>query len=136
MPLVLFGIVFIWTPPHFWSLALWAQRRLPARRRADAAGGGRARRETRRQIMLYTLVLVPLIAGALLRSGFSGLPYGVAATVLGAGVSAARLSGAARSAGHDGRQPDRDAPAKAAFKYSILYLFALFGALALDRLIG
>ena len=41
VPLVLFGIVFIWTPPHFWSLALWANDDYRQRRRADAAGGGR-----------------------------------------------------------------------------------------------
>ena len=83
LPLMLFAIIFFWTPPHFWALSLFAQRRLPARRRADAAGGGR-RAETRRQMLLYTLVLLPLSLAPWLL-GFSGPVYGLAALVLGVG---------------------------------------------------
>jgi protoheme IX farnesyltransferase len=134
VPLVLFGIVFIWTPPHFWSLALWANddyRRAGVPMLPVVSGA----KETRRQIMLYTLVLVPLSLVPFFM-GFSGLPYGVAATLLGLvfllrvyRVTADRQDAA-------GNSLTGDAPAKAAFKYSIYYLFALFGALALDRLVG
>src|SRR6202140_1745162 len=59
IPLVLFAIIFVWTPPHFWSLALFANddyRRAKVPMLPVVAGG----RETRRQIVIYTLVLVPL----------------------------------------------------------------------------
>jgi protoheme IX farnesyltransferase len=114
VPLLLFAIVFVWTPPHFWSLALFANadyRRAGVPMLPVVAGA----RATRRQIVLYTLVLVPLSLAPWL-IGFSGLVYGLAAIML---VSLTN-----------------DAPARAAFKYSILYLFALFAALAVDRLAG
>ncbi len=134
IPLVLFGIIFIWTPPHFWSLALWANDDY---RRADVpmlpvvAGA----RETRRQIVIYTLVLVPLTLVPWF-VGFSGLVYAAAAAALGAGflVSVWRVATDRQDA--TGVSLTNDAPARAAFKYSILYLFALFGALAADRLVG
>ncbi len=59
VPLILFAIVFFWTPPHFWSLALWANddyRRANVPMLPVVAGA----KETRRQIVLYTLLLVPL----------------------------------------------------------------------------
>jgi protoheme IX farnesyltransferase len=134
VPLVLFGIVFIWTPPHFWSLALWANddyRKAGVPMLPVVAGA----RETRRQIMLYTLVLVPLTLAPFFM-GFSGLPYCVAATALGLLFLLRVYRVTADEQDHEGRSLTGDAPAKAAFKYSIYYLFALFGALALDRLVG
>jgi protoheme IX farnesyltransferase len=134
VPLLLFAIIFFWTPPHFWSLALWANadyERAGVPMLPVTAGA----RETRRQIMLYTLLLVPVSLAPWL-VGFTGPLYGAVALVLGAGflVSAWRVlrdrqdpAGVSRTA---------DAPAKAAFRYSILYLFLLFGALAADRMIG
>jgi heme o synthase len=134
VPLVLFGIVFIWTPPHFWSLALWANddyRRAGVPMLPVVSGA----RETRRQILLYTIVMVPLTLMPVFM-GFSGLSYGIAASVLGLvflqkvyGVMTDRQDSA-------GNSLSGDIPAKAAFKYSIYYLFALFGALAFDRLVG
>jgi heme o synthase len=92
-------------------------------------------RETRRQILLYTIVMVPLTLMPVFM-GFSGLSYGIAASVLGLvflqkvyGVMTDRQDSA-------GNSLSGDIPAKAAFKYSIYYLFALFGALAFDRLVG
>jgi protoheme IX farnesyltransferase len=134
VPLVLFGIVFIWTPPHFWSLALWANedyRKAGVPMLPVVAGA----RETRRQIMLYTLVLVPLTLAPCFM-GFSGLPYCVAATALGLVFLLRVYRVLTDDQDQDGRSLTGDAPAKAAFKYSIYYLFALFGALALDRLAG
>ncbi len=134
IPLVLFGIIFIWTPPHFWSLALWANddyRRAGVPMLPVVAGA----RTTRRQIVLYTLALVPLTLVPWWL-GFSGPIYGLTALVLGLGflVSVARVATDRQDA--TGVSLTNDAPARAAFKFSILYLFVLFGALAVDRLVG
>jgi protoheme IX farnesyltransferase len=134
VPLILFLIIFLWTPPHFWTLALWAN--------ADYARVGvpmlpvvAGARATRKQIMIYTVLLV---AGSLLpwAVGFSGPIYALSALVLGLGfmLSAWRVLRDRQDA--TGVSLTKDAPAKAAFKYSILYLFVLFGALAVDRLVG
>jgi len=134
VPLVLFAIVFFWTPPHFWSLALFANadyQRAGVPMLPVVAGA----KETRRQIVIYTLLLVPLSLLPWL-IGFSGLVYGLAAIVLDAGflVSVWRVATDRQDA--SGVSLTADAPAKAAFKYSILYLFALFAALAVDRMAG
>ena len=134
VPLVLFGIIFIWTPPHFWSLALWANedyRRAGVPMLPVVAGA----KETRRQILLYTIVLVPLTSVPYLM-GFSGLPYGITAGLLGL-VFLERVFRVItdRQDAH-GNSLTGDVPAKAAFKYSVLYLFVLFGALAVDHFVG
>jgi len=114
-------IVFLWTPPHFWSLAL--------RRREDYARAGipmlpvtHGEAETRRQILLYTLVLVPVTL-ALVPLGVAGWVYGVPAAVLGA----AFIRGAWRLA----RSPS-DSAAMGLFRFSIFYLFALYALLTVD----
>ena len=134
VPLVLFAIVFFWTPPHFWSLALWANedyRRAGVPMLPVTAGAG----ETRRQILLYTLVLVPvsLIPWAI---GFSGRIYALTALLLGIGflVHAWRVLRDRQDS--TGVSLTNDAPAKAAFRFSIVYLFVLFAALPIDRLVG
>ena len=134
VPLVLFAIVFFWTPPHFWSLALFANsdyQRAGVPMLPVIAGA----KETRRQIVIYTLLLVPLSLAPWLM-GFSGDIYAAAALALGIGflVSVWRVAFDRQDA--TGVSLTGDAPAKAAFKYSILYLFALFAALAVDRLAG
>jgi protoheme IX farnesyltransferase len=134
VPLVLFAIVFFWTPPHFWSLALFANadyQRAGVPMLPVVAGA----KETRRQIVLYTLLLLPLSLAPWL-IGFSGRVYGLAALVLGVGflVSVWRVASDRQDA--SGISLTNDAPARMAFKYSILYLFGLFAALAVDRLAG
>jgi heme o synthase len=134
LPLVLFAIVFFWTPPHFWSLALFANsdyQRAGVPMLPVVAGA----RETRRQIVIYTLLLVPLSLLPWL-IGFSGLVYGVAALVLDAGFIVSVWRVAMDRQDDSGVSLTNDAPAKVAFKYSILYLFVLFAALAVDRLVG
>jgi protoheme IX farnesyltransferase len=131
MPLLLFAIVFAWTPPHFWSLSLWAHGdyvRAGVPMLPVVAGA----RETRRQILLYSVLLVGLsvLPWAL---GYAGTFYGIAAIALGAGF----LDRAWRVL-RDRQDPrgvslSGDAPARAAFSFSITYLFALFGALAVDH---
>jgi heme o synthase len=123
-PVLLFLIIFFWTPPHFWALALY--------RADDYARAGipmlpvvAGDVTTRRQILLYTLILVPLgIAPWLL--GYTGVLYGV--TAVGAGAIMIVL----------GWQVLRErSPAEAAsrklFAFSILYLFLLFAVLLVER---
>jgi heme o synthase len=133
IPLLLFAIIFIWTPPHFWSLALFANddyRRANVPMLPVVAGG----KQTRRQIVLYTLVLVPLSLTPWLL-GFSGPVYAVAAGVLGLGflVSVWRVATDRQDA--TGVSLTNDAPARAAFKFSIAWLFILFAALAVDHFV-
>jgi protoheme IX farnesyltransferase len=134
MPLVLFAIIFIWTPPHFWSLALFANddyRRAGVPMLPVVAGG----KETRRQIVIYTLVLVPLSLAPWLM-GFSGPVYAVAATVLGAGFLVSVWRVATDRQDPTGVSLTKDVPARAAFRFSIAYLFILFGALAVDHFVA
>jgi protoheme IX farnesyltransferase len=134
MPVLMFAIIFFWTPPHFWSLSLWAHsdyQRAGVPMLPVVAGA----KETRRQIVLYTLVLVPLtlLPWAL---GTAGPIYGLSALVLGLGFLAAVWRVARDKQDAQGVSQTNDAPARAAFKYSILYLFVLFAAMAVDRLVG
>ena len=134
LPLLMFAIVFCWTPPHFWTLALWAH--------GDYARAGvpmlpvvSGARETRRQIFLYTLLLAALsLAPWALH--LAGLVYGISAAVLGLGFVAHAWRVLHDAQDETGKSLTKDAPAKAAFRYSLYYLFALFTALAVDRLIG
>jgi len=122
---VLFLLIFIWTPPHFWALALY--------RCGDYAAAGvpmlpvvAGKRETKRQMLIYTLLLWPVgVAPALL--GFAGWIYGAAATVLGLIFVAAAVAV---------WRDESDRSAKRMFGYSIFYLFALFGLLIADRVPG
>ena len=133
IPAILFLIIFAWTPPHFWALSLWAH--------GDYARAGvpmlpvvSGARETRRQVLLYSILLAPL--GLLPWAvGFSGPAYAAAAAALG-GVFVWRAWQVWREPQDEaGRSLARDAAAKRLFGFSILYLFALFGALTLDRLL-
>ena len=133
MPLILFAIVFVWTPPHFWSLALWANedyRRAGVPMLPVVAGA----RETRRHILIYSLLLVPLTL-APWGLGLAGALYGVTAALLGAGFLVCAWRVVTDRQDEAGVSLTDDAPARVAFKYSILYLFVLFGALAADWLL-
>jgi protoheme IX farnesyltransferase len=134
VPLILFAIIFVWTPPHFWSLALWANadyRRAGVPMLPVVAGA----KATRRQIVAYTLALVPITLLPWI-VGFSGPVYGLAALVLGFGFLVCVWRVAHDKQDATGVSLTNDTPARAAFKYSILYLFVLFAALAVDRLVG
>ncbi|MCB2083140.1 MAG: heme o synthase [Sphingomonadaceae bacterium] len=128
MPVLLFAIIFMWTPPHFWALALFVQ--------TDYAKVGipmmpvvKGEKSTRWQILAYTILLVP-IAAAPWFIGETGAVYGIAALVLSAAFLALSLPVALRTA-----QPgDAMQPEKRLFKFSILYLFALFAALVADAI--
>ena len=130
MPLMLFAIVFLWTPPHFWALSLYAcadYQRAGVPMLPVVSGA----RVTRWHVLAYTLVLVPvsLLPWAL---GYAGAVYGGAAVALGAGFiwQAMRVFLDRQDAA--GVSQTADAPARALFRYSLIYLFVLFLAVAVD----
>jgi protoheme IX farnesyltransferase len=132
LPLLLFAIVFLWTPPHFWSLSLYAcgdYSRAGVPMLPVVAG----RRATRRQIVLYTCVLVPfsLAPWAL---GLAGPIYGISAALLGAGFLAASLFVLFDRQDETGHSLTNDKPAKLTFRYSLAYLALIFAAIAVDHL--
>jgi protoheme IX farnesyltransferase len=127
LPVLLFAIIFLWTPPHFWALALFV--------RGDYANAGvpmlpvtAGNAETRRQLLLYTL---PLIAASVApwAMALTGAVYGVAAAALGAVFLWLAVAVYRNTAS----EPAGMAPEKRLFAFSILYLFALFAALVVDR---
>ncbi|WP_298215246.1 heme o synthase [Acidocella sp.] len=133
LPMLLFLIVFFWTPPHFWSLSLYAS--------TDYEKAGipmlpvvKGARHTRWNVFGYTLILFAL---SLLpwMLGLAGRIYGLTALALGV-VFIHYAWGVLRDAQDErGVSLSQDKPARAAFKFSILYLFLLFAACAVDRLI-
>ncbi len=127
LPLLLFAIIFLWTPPHFWALSLFI--------RSDYAAAGipmlpvvAGVQNTRRQIFLYSLPMA-VAAVAPWPLGLTGPVYGIAA----AGLSAIFVLLAARVLGNRATEPGKMAPEKRLFAFSVFYLFALFGALVADR---
>lgn len=131
LPLLMFAAIFLWTPPHFWALALFACK--------DYAAAGvpmlpvvAGARRTRRAILFYTIALA-IVSVLPWAFGVAGAGYGAVALLLGGGfvVCAWRVLRDRQDA--DGASLTHDKPAKAAFKFSLIYLAALFSALVLDR---
>jgi protoheme IX farnesyltransferase len=118
----LFLIVFFWTPPHFWALALVKQKDY-GRAGVPMAPNVWGERETMRQMLLYTLILLPLTLMPVVYGGL-GYVYGVSAVVLGAWL----LRGVLRVR----RAADFTRPAWALYRDSLLYLALLFAAMAVD----
>jgi len=130
LPLLLFAIIFLWTPPHFWALSLFV--------RSDYAAAGipmlpvvAGPDATRKQVFVYSL---PMAAAAVAPwpLGLTGPIYGIASValsaffvMLAAGVLASRAA-----------EPKEMRAEKRLFAYSVVYLFALFGALVADRWIA
>jgi protoheme IX farnesyltransferase len=133
LPVLLFAVIFLWTPPHFWALSLFAH--------GDYARAGvpmlpvvAGARRTRREIVAYAAVLAPLGASPWLL-GFASPAFGAAAFALGLWFLAACVGVLREAQDAAGVSLAGDAAAKRAFRVSILYLFGLFGALALDVLL-
>jgi protoheme IX farnesyltransferase len=124
--LVLFLIIFMWTPPHFWALALYRCRdyeRANVPMLPVVAGA----QETRRQILIYSLMLVPLaVLPALI--GLGGAAYLAASLVLGLAFLALAVDVFVK---REGRAADR--AARRLFAFSILYLFLLFAVLLAEH---
>jgi protoheme IX farnesyltransferase len=118
----LFLIIFMWTPPHFWALALY--------RTGDYAKAGvpmlpvvAGKAETSRQILIYTALLVPLSFAPLVL-GTAGIGYGVVAAIMGIGFLLLAVQVLRERGGR---------AARLMFRFSILYLFMLFAALIIER---
>ena len=129
LPVLLFAIIFLWTPPHFWALALFV--------RMDYANAGvpmlpvvAGERTTRHQIFLYSL---PMAAAAIAPwpLGLAGALYGIAATALSlVFLGLAWKVGFPRDGGSEKMKDE-----KRLFAFSILYLFILFGVLVADKVL-
>jgi protoheme IX farnesyltransferase len=120
--ILLFLIIFFWTPPHFWALAIcradeYARAGVPM---LPVVAGPQ---ETRRQIVIYSLVLAPLALTPWL-FGYAGIVYAATAAVLGGLLVALALQLMVAAT---------EAAAKYLFAYSLLYLFLIFAALLIDQ---
>jgi len=128
MPVLLFAIIFMWTPPHFWALALFVK--------TDYAKAGipmmpvvAGDKSTRLQILAYTVLLLP-VALAPWWIGRTGAIFGFSAAVLSGLFVVLAVPVAFRRAG----EGDKMRPEKRLFTFSVFYLFALFTALVVDRM--
>ncbi|VXC72257.1 Protoheme IX farnesyltransferase [Sphingomonas sp. AX6] len=127
LPVLLFALIFLWTPPHFWALALFVK--------SDYANAGvpmlpvvAGERTTRNQIGLYTIPMA-IAAVAPWPLGLTNAIYGIAAIALTGIFAVLAVQVATRTTQTD----DAMKPEKRLFAWSILYLFAMFGALVVDR---
>lgn len=120
--IVLFALIFVWTPPHFWALALYRQLDY-TKAKVPMLPVVAGREATKRQIVAYSLILAPLgLVPAFL--GTAGIVYGAVAAVMGLCFVLLALQ-VQRETG--------DRAAKRLFGFSILYLFVLFGLIIIDR---
>jgi protoheme IX farnesyltransferase len=127
--IILFAIIFIWTPPHFWALALvksgdYEKAGIPMM--PNVAGPT----STRRQILAYTLLLVPLSLAPVVH-GFGGLAYAIIATIGGLGMLALAVQVYRLREGEPAMRV-----AQQLFGFSILYLFLLFATLLAEHGLG
>ncbi|MFU7527925.1 heme o synthase [Qipengyuania sp. ASV99] len=130
MPVLLFAIIFMWTPPHFWALALFMK--------SDYAKVGipmmpvvAGERSTRRQILAYTVLLAPVAIAPWAIGGTSWV-YGSVAAVLSLLFLALAVPVGIRTRS----DVDTMTPEKTLFRFSIYYLFVLFAALVADRVLA
>jgi len=121
----LFAIIFFWTPPHFWALSLY--------RAGDYEAAGvpmlpvvAGKPETRRQMLIYTIVLWPVVLAPWL-PGLAGPVYAAAAGLLSLGFTALSLRVCVDHS---------DAAARQMFVYSLAYLFLIFCLVLSDRAVG
>jgi heme o synthase len=126
-PLLLFAIIFLWTPPHFWALSLYrtddfVRAKLPM---LPVVAGSDA---TRLQILLYTIVLIA-VAIAPWPLGYFGRAYGIVATVAGAAMLYFAVEVYRQRQGKAAA-----AATRRLFSFSIVYLFVLFATLLIDAL--
>lgn len=127
--IILFAIIFIWTPPHFWALALFKAKDygdVGVPMMPNVAGN----RSTQNQILAYSIVLAP-VAVAPYFMGFAGPTYGVVSAVFSAAF--VWFSVKCWQMPSDNKEM---VPAKKLFGFSILYLFVLFGVLIIQALLN
>jgi protoheme IX farnesyltransferase len=134
MPVLMFLLVFFWTPPHFWSLALYACKdydRAGVPMLPVVAGA----RTTRRHILAYTLLLsaIAVLPWVL---GYAGRLYGLTAALCSVAFCALAFWVLLDRQDDAGLSLTGDRPARLTFRYSLIYLAVLFTALGADRLAG
>ncbi len=134
LPLLMFALIFFWTPPHFWSLALFASEDYE-RAGVPMMPVAKGARRTRWEILVYTALLLP-ISVAPWYMGLAGRLYLAASLGLSLAFLWYAVAVVRDRQDASGVSLTRDAPAKAAFKYSLIYLFALLGAMVIDHWIG
>jgi len=128
-PILLFLIIFLWTPPHFWALALFRTddyQRANIPMLPNVAGPD----ATRLQILLYTVVLVAVAVSPWPLGYFSAI-YGVTSVILGAGMLWYAVSVYRHRTGNAALRATRGL-----FKFSILYLFGLFAVLLAEVVVS
>ncbi len=130
LPVMLFLLIFLWTPPHFWALALFV--------RSDYAAAGipmmpvvAGEQSTRRQILFYALIMAAA-AIAPWPLGYAGALYGWAATLLSAFFVLLSVRVGLRQTGAG----DKMQPEKRLFGYSVAYLFLIFTAVVIDHMLA
>jgi protoheme IX farnesyltransferase len=134
MPVLLFLLVFLWTPPHFWSLSLYACKdydRAGVPMLPVVAGA----RTTRWHILAYT-VLMSAVAVLPWALGYAGRVYGATAAAASLVFCVLACLVLVDRQDSTGRSLTGDAPARRTFRYSLLYMALLFTALGVDRLVG
>jgi len=119
--IILFAIIFFWTPPHFWALSLYANEDYK-RANIPMLTVTHGDKHTKIQMVIYTLILFPLCL-APVYTGMAGINYGIAAIILNALFIL--------SAVQTFKETDGYKSARRMFGYSIFYLFAIFTALVL-----
>jgi protoheme IX farnesyltransferase len=129
---LMFALIFMWTPPHFWALALFMK--------GDYENAGvpmltvtHGRAATRRQVLIYALVLAPVsVAAALSQIG------GSVALAVALGANAVFVMGAWRISRRDDADcaADQHAVERRFFRFSLWYLFAVFGSFLIERALG
>jgi protoheme IX farnesyltransferase len=125
----LFMLIFVWTPPHFWALALYREidyEKAGVPMLPNVAG----RAETRRQILIYTLLAAPVVALPAL-TGTVGYLYAV-----GAGALTLKFIADAIVVYRATDRAAEDKAAKKLFGFSILWLFAVFALILIERVLG
>ena len=127
LPALLFAIIFLWTPPHFWALSLFV--------RSDYANANvpmlpvvAGIQNTRLQILFYSVTVV-LAGMAPYALGLTGIVYGIASAILNAIFLVLAIAVFVNKA----EEPSGMKPERRLFAFSILYLFALFTAVVVDR---
>lgn len=129
---ILFGVIFLWTPPHFWALSLWTSGEYQ-RAGVPMLPVTHGAAETRRQILVYTLISVAF-GLAPVATGLGGVIYLAVASV-GGGCFLWFAIQVYRSSAGSGDDAASLKPAKSLFGVSILYLFAVFMALLVEAVL-
>ena len=136
-PIVVFLIIFMWTPPHFWALSLY--------RTGDYEKAGvpmlpvvAGKQPTRTQVLIYSILLAP-VAMAPYVLGFAGPAYGIVASVLSLcfiGLSAQLWHLGAKAKGEGSAEKRAEHAARRLFTFSLFYLFCVYLALLIEHLMG